>query len=257
MIVVLASRRDRDAYRLADAWRAQEARVLSPSDLSMAGWRVGNAEPDRDRVVIGGQPVPARDVTGVVTRLTHVSPGELTRLDEADRVYAAQEMTAFLGYWLSTLTCPVLNPPGPVSLCGPGWRAERWLVAAAELGLDVLPRVRRVRSFGAAEDPGGSLEVPSATLVLTVVGERWVRTASVPHEPHDEVAEQRAADGARRLAAAAGAPMASFGFARQGAGLALTGAGSGVNVSHPDVRAAMLEDLQGDASQSQRRRGFA
>jgi hypothetical protein len=49
------------------------------------------------RLVAAGEVVDQADVTGVVTRLLTVSPDELHRIREPDRVYAAREMTAFLG----------------------------------------------------------------------------------------------------------------------------------------------------------------
>jgi hypothetical protein len=258
MIVVLASRRDREAHRLVGAWSAQDVRLLTPDDLSVPGWRVNSTDPGAGRLVVAGEVVDQANVSGVVTRLMTVTPDELIRIQEPDRVYAAREMTAFLAFWISTLTCPMLNPPGAVSLCGPGWRAERWLAFAATLGIDVRPHLRQVRPPGAA---GEGMREPAsdgawlAEMTITVVGDRRVPVGSAESSGLPD--EDQAADAARRLAAAAGVPMMTFGFARTATGPVLVSAGPRVDLSHPDVRAAMLQHLEGRPAQALTMQGHA
>jgi hypothetical protein len=245
MIVVLASRRDRGALRLVDAWHGRDVRILTPNDLSQPGWVVRGGDPGSSRLVVGGNAEDVGDVTGVVTRLPTVAPGELARLHMDDRHYASREISAFLGYWLSTLTCPVLNPPGTAGLCGPGWRDERWLVTASRLGIDVVPRLRRVPKPGSSPDTAG-VEMPRADFTITVVGDRCVRSASFGAwgRQAERGTDDSAAAAARLLAATAGVPMVTVGFAQTTDRVALVGASAGPDVSDPDVRDAMLGYLE-------------
>ncbi|MBX9243730.1 hypothetical protein ICW40_02785 [Actinotalea ferrariae] len=247
MIVVLASRHDREAHRLAEAWHRHDARVMTPDDLSVAGWQVRAPGALSSRVVVGGDVVDDAAVTGVVTRLMTVPAEELRRVREVDRAYAAREMTAFLGFWLSTLACPVLNPPAAVHLCGPGWRDERWLLTASRLGIAVVPRAR---GTGVPDRPGTRAETaPAGHLSCTVVGDRCLHRPGSPppgtREPADDGVAERAAEAALRLARAAGAPLVDLRFAVGEDGPALVSADVRVDVSDPDVRAAMIEHLRG------------
>lgn len=87
--------------------------------------------------------MPVDEITAVFTRLPCVFDQELIDIVPGDRAYVAAEMTAFLLSWLSRLTCPVLNRPTPTCLSGPYWRQERWVYAAAQIGIPVQPVQRR------------------------------------------------------------------------------------------------------------------
>lgn len=236
MILVLASRRDAAAGWLVNAWGPQ-ARLLTPDDLSSPGWRIRTGDPAASRAVVGGAVVEVGELTGVVTRLPAVTPGEVRRIQPGDRDYAASEMSAFLNHWLSALPCPVLNPPVATSLCGPGWRSEKWVTTARWMGMPVYPRGRDVLPYrGAAGDhsfpgrdgpgaPGGHDEIR-----VTVIGAHCVGAG-----------EPALAEFARALAAAARAPMLTVLFGRDGSEVRFVDAHPWVNAYDPEVGRAMLD----------------
>jgi hypothetical protein len=158
---------------------------------------------------------------------------ELHWVRREDRDYVAAEMTAFLLAWLTVLHCPVVNRPTAMSLNGPNWRAEQWLLTASSLGVPTRPAVRRV---GALEDSSastkesgrsGSSDSDGARNItrLTVVG------ASVLGRSHEGQPDQ-----AVEIARAGGVLLASMEFENhQG------GAFCGASV-WPDVRTAGVAD---------------
>ena len=152
MLVILANCGNRSAELLAERWSHLGARLLTPSDLSLEGWRVAYGTDDRrlDRwstAVVGGEVVPTDQITGVLTRLPAVFEHELMTVVPEDRAYVAAEMTAFLLAWLTQLPCPVLNRPTATGLSGPNWRRERWVAVAAQLGIPARS-VRRRQGAG-------------------------------------------------------------------------------------------------------------
>lgn len=181
--MILASARDECARRLAEQWQSVDARVLTPRDLSLPGWRY-YSESTRSRVaVISGCVVPVREIRGVVTRLPCISPSELEHIVPDDRVYVAAEMTGFLTAWLSSLQCTLLNRPTPCCLYGPGWRQKHWVHAAYRAGIPVAERQGEAR--------------PAATVII--VGRRWIGDAAL-------------AELARRLADTAGVDLLAVQF---------------------------------------------
>lgn len=166
-LVVVAGEDDGEAHALPVRLPDLEVRLLTPADLSSAGWefRPGCAT---GIAVAGGSPVATQGIAAVLVRLPWVREHDVLRVDAADRAYAAAEMSAFLLAWLSALPCPVVNRPSTSCLAGPLWRPQRWARAAASVGLRVAP-VRR--TTGAATDPRApATEAP--TVIATVIGER-------------------------------------------------------------------------------------
>lgn len=258
MILILASRWDTTAQDLAAAWADQPVRVMTARDLSRAGWcqRLGTQDvtigrnaatcPDatirphpavssdiairHDRAVIHGQPIANEEIQGVLTRLPWVTDTELPEIVAPDRAYVAAEMSAFLLFWLSGLTCPVLNEPTPTCLSGPGWRPERWTRAAAETGMTVRALQRDSRVKGAPADSAPSTSV-------TVVG------SQVYGEVHPDLKQR-----ARLLAELAHVSLLTVRFSGAERGAAFLGADPSPSLDHHSVRAAVLEHLTGSAS---------
>lgn len=168
MLIVLAHRYDQEARQLVSQWSADGARLLTCADLSLSGWCHSSDATTASTAVVGGRVVPVAEITGVLTLLPGIFEQELLDIVPADRSYVAAEMTAFLLSWLSTLRCPVLNRPTPTCLCGPYWRQERWISAAAGLGIPVQPLHRRA---ALAEGSAPPQPVPPSVTV-TVVGEQ-------------------------------------------------------------------------------------
>jgi hypothetical protein len=157
MLLIVASRHDREAISLATCWAGDGARLLSAEDLSQPGWRFYTDAPDKSVAVVGGTAIPCREITGVLIRRPYIIEAELAHIHSADRHYVAAEMSAFLFAWLVSLTCPMLNRPRDFYLLGPPWRQEQWMRAAAALGIALAPIHRMMpvntKDFSAAGEP--------------------------------------------------------------------------------------------------------
>jgi hypothetical protein len=185
MIIIVASRYDAPARRLKDRWAAEGAHLLTCQDLSVSGWRCRVSDPLGGTAIIDGLDVKQTEIRGVLTRMQWVAEQELTHIVAHDRAYISTEMSAFLVFWLSGLTCPFLNRPTANSLSGPGWGREAWNSAAFKAGMRINPIRRRASLMPESLMPeslgpesralasSGDLEVrdQSQAIVLTVVGD--------------------------------------------------------------------------------------
>lgn len=225
MILILASSRDLPARALVESWRAHDARLVTPTDLSRPGWRHHLGEPGPQIAVASGERIPGSAIRGVVTRLPGILPEELPHVAEQDREYVAAEMNAFLIAWLTQLSCPVINRPTTRSLMGASHGAEGWLALAARAGLR-LPWTRRAYP-SSTEDAW-----PRDAFTVSVLGDRCFGAAD------PALAEQ-----ACRLAAAADVELLAVMFSHAGADATFLGAHPWADVSHPELAAALLARL--------------
>jgi hypothetical protein len=225
VLVVVASRFDSDARRFVEDWPG-DARLLTPSDLSVRGWRHVPGAAD-NTAVIGGRTVATIEIDGVLTRLPAVLERELGFIASGDRGYVAAEMTAWLAAWLSELPCPVLNRPSPVHLMGPSWSREQWLHVARRLG---IPVVTARRSTG-LEGAGSGWGLPCGAVVTSALG------CAVG------AGGDALADAAVALAEAAGVELLRAWFASEDPDAPLLGADYWVDLECPEVRAAILARL--------------
>jgi hypothetical protein len=209
MLVIVASRHDATARDLATRWAPLPAAVLTCEDLSTTGWRHHLGYPHDCTAVVAGRVIQCEQITGVLTWRPCILEQELEHIVPADRQYVAAEMNAFLVSWLSSLPCPVLNPPTALCLSGPNWRPEQWIMAAAREHIPVRACYRRV----ASSNPNGQQVAPvhdqrakDAIIDITVVGERCFGT----DDPY-------ITGYAKRMARAARAPLlgARFGLAEE------------------------------------------
>lgn len=224
MILIVAAAADAAAAALGSAWRADDARCVRPVDLSMPGWRhFVAAEGNCGTVAVGGTVVPEREVTGVLTRTSWISPYDLPVIAEADRAYVATEMSAFLLSWLSSLNCPVVNRPMPGCLAGPPWRTPQWMAAAAASGL-------QTPAFGRMREPRGN------AVMLTVVGTRCFGAAAP---------ELHAAS--LRLAALASTGLLGVAFDSDRADATFLGATAFPALDNEEILDALLGVLRGPA----------
>lgn len=219
MLLILAHAGDAAARSLAARW-GPDTLLLTPTDLASCSWHLAVSAAGAPEAGLG----PAsqrRSPDGVLTRLGGVSAAELGHLRPPDRDYAAAELTAFLFAWLGACSCPVLNPPGPGCLNGPGWAPEHWARAASDVDL----AVRTVRR------PDG-VQVAPAPVRVTVVGERWFG----PVEP---LLGRRLCDLARR----AGTPLLGVGLDGDGSDAALVEVTAWPDVGDAAVADAVLREL--------------
>jgi hypothetical protein len=230
MIVIVASRWDTVAENAATDWAGQPVGIMTARDLSRAGWCVRQGACDASTAnhcaVIDGRAIADDEITGVLTRLSWITEAELPEIVERDRAYVAAEMNAFLVFWLSGLTCPVLNNPTPTCLSGPGWRPERWTRAAAEIGMPVHAVERDTRPHR-AQPP-----TDSSTYAVTVVGSQVFGAVDAELKRH-----------ARRLAELAGVSLLTVRFAERERGAAFAGTDLFPPLDDAAVRAAVLEHL--------------
>ena len=186
MIVVLASRLDDAAPLLVNQLRKTcAAALVVPRDLSIAGWRL-HVPGGPQALVVNNTITAVTDLRGIVVRLTHVAEEDLTHIVSEDRAYVAAEMSAFLHAWLSAAPVPVLNRPGPNSLCGPGWVPDQWRFVAAASGIPIhrapqLPSAHDFSSAGGESVIGvGDLTIGSANETLRHWTGTLSRAANVP-----------------------------------------------------------------------------
>ena len=222
MVLVVASRVDDEARTLVSEFPRGDAALLTPRDLSTTGWDVRSTSLPASIAASGGDRISAASLSGVVTLLPCVFAQELVHIVEDDREYVAAEMTAFLLFWLSTMTCPVLNRPTSGCLSGPNWRLEQWCLAATQIGIPTVDCSRSTRG-------GVAPRTSSKTVTVTMVG----RTIT---GPADEEVERHT----RQLAAVASVDAITATFLRTPDGLRFAGACPFVDAGNQDVRRAIV-----------------
>jgi hypothetical protein len=85
MLVVLASSFDRLSIDLVKRWSSYDAVLMTCNDLSQPGWCYYASRPEESTVVIDGRKILAKEIIGVVTRLTHIEYQELILIRADDR----------------------------------------------------------------------------------------------------------------------------------------------------------------------------
>lgn len=232
MIAIVSSRQDEGAQALVARWSGWNAALLDADDLVRPGWRVRTGEPASWTLVVSGEVVPARSLTGVLVRRPFVLEREFPGTKAADRSYVAAETNALLVALLARLECPVLNRPVAASLGGPCWRPEQWTQVAARLGIPFAPVNRLVRS---GLEPRLDLATEGELVTITVVGDVCVEDAG-------EMGAQ-----AVKLARSVGAELLSAFFRRGNEGVRFLTASPFPDLREPGVSDAVLERLRGDA----------
>jgi hypothetical protein len=229
MIIIVANCWDKTPRLLASHWAPCPVAVLTPQDLSVAGWRQRLNAPDRGTLVVERQLVREEEVSAVLTLLPCVFEAELVEIAPADRRYVATEMTSFLWFWLSRLGCTVLNRPTPTSLSGPYWRRDKWVRVAAHSGISVEPVHRRAALSGSSAE-----EQPvTDSANVTVIGERIIGEV-------DSALRRQA----RCLAALAGVELLSVRFSSPEREGRFVSADNFADLSDKVVAEAVLEHLQ-------------
>ncbi len=222
MVLVVASRVDDEARMLVSEFPRGHAALLTPRDLSTAGWDVRSASLPVSIAAVGGDPIRATSISGVVTLLPCVFAQELVHIVDADRDYVAAEMTAFLLFWLGSLACPLLNRPTSACLSGPNWRLEQWRLAAAQAGVRTIDCARNTR--------GGVVpRTLRESVTVTLVGDRVIGSA-----------DEEVVRGTRLLAAAASVDALRATFQRAPDGVRFAGALPFVDAGNAEVRQAIV-----------------
>ena len=228
MLLVIANHGDGAARQLAAEWKGYPVAVLTPADFSRKGWSYCLPASSLSYAVVDGNKVATREITGVLTRMSCVSPQELGSIVPEDRAYVAAEINAFLAAWLSSLACPVLNRPTPGCLTGPNWRREQWVGLAARLGLPVCP-VRRNSTHADVATPENI-----ATDEVVVIGDQCI--GIVPPELCNH---------ACKLARAAGIDLLAVRFTGPEDGNRFFNASPVPGITSPEVATAILNYMCG------------
>ena len=229
-ILILAGATDDSARALAQRWAASGARLLLPRDLLHAGWQYRLGQANDSVTVVDGERFRARELAGVLTRLTTIFPQELVEVVPEDRSYIAAEINAFLVAWLSALPIPVLNRATPTCLSGPNWRHEQWVHVAAKAGIPITPARRSVPSSAYSASTPTSI----SPVVITVIGQKCIG-------PADSVLYAFA----RRLAIASSTELLSVHFSGRGRHATFLTASTVPDVASGEIERAVLEHLTG------------
>lgn len=214
---------------MTERWATENVAVITPWDLSSAGWSYRSREPGASVAISSGRRLSAAEIGGVITRLPCVFEEDLGHMETADRGYAASEMTAFLLAWLCGLNCPVVNRPTPLLLWGPSWRHEKWVRVADSLGVPV--EVARRRVTGVEDD---AMIHAEGSGTVTVVGRRSMGDV-------DPSVARHAAD----LAHAAEVELLSVRFTGPEKGARFLGASIWPEAVTEEVADALLEHMRG------------
>jgi hypothetical protein len=90
-------------------------------------------------IVVKGTKTTAQEIDGVISTIPYFLPQEFYHVDPADREYVCAEVSAFLIYFLSELSCKKLNPPSTRRLSGLSMNRIEWLKAATRCGVPIWP----------------------------------------------------------------------------------------------------------------------
>ena len=166
MILVLSNLADEAAAGFVRRFPAGAACLVTASDFHQSvRAAVSVSDFSASEITLGGTPLTAGQIRGVVATIPWFLPQEFYYIEPADRDYVCAEMSAFLIYFLSGLACKKLNPPSPRRLTGLGLHRLEWLRVAARCGVPVWP-VRTKN--GVPLPPGDSQELQPVR--STIVG---------------------------------------------------------------------------------------
>jgi len=220
VLLVVAHGSDEPAARLIRRWDDRGARLLTPRDLSTAGWqfRVGGVGPGW--AVASGERIATDAISGVVTRLPVVREEDLGHIGVEDRPYVATEMTSFLIAWLTSLSCSVLNRPSATSLLGPTFGQEQWIFLAARAAMRLESKP--------LDQPR-----PLPTVPVSVIGDRWIGDV-----------DQALGAQSVKLARLAGAELLTVRFDGRDGRAPFVSAEPLVDVARDEIADALLERLE-------------
>jgi hypothetical protein len=141
VILVIAEPGDQGASALVAELAPRPALAVSWVDFAAAPSCLHHPHFEDSRVTVAGAALSVAAIRGVVNALPAVIPESLDLYDATEREYQAAELHAWLSYFLSALTCTVVNRPSALSLAGPVLNPLGWLHLARAAGIPVAARV--------------------------------------------------------------------------------------------------------------------
>ncbi|MDQ0562212.1 hypothetical protein QO004_004017 [Rhizobium mesoamericanum] len=224
MILVLASELDAAARDAVRDWPDGLARLMTPADLSIAGWFVPTDRVRDAILVASGRPVPAPMIGGIVNLLPVIGEHELFDVEPEARSYVAAEASAFLLYLLTMMPCRIVNRPTSECLNGPNWRPEQWSRACSMVGIPTAPIIRDSKHQAAPVGKARADTVSVSLLDGQVIG------AQLP----------RSINSVRRLAALAGTCFIKVNFVEYAAEWVFHSAELAPDLTDGAIRAALV-----------------
>jgi len=183
---VLAHRGDTDAKLLAEELErrasAPEVELVWADELlldSRFTHRVDEAGVETEIACAGRRRLDSHELFGAACRLRHSLPPQFAGAPDTDREYAAMESYALLLSWLTSLDCPLVNPPSPGGLSGPVLGLLEWLALARASGL----RSRRLQlAAPGAQPPPAEWQAVTGSLAASSTATFGVPPPEIPGE---------------------------------------------------------------------------
>lgn len=143
--LIVAHSRDETAVRVFCALKARHGaetvRIVASEEVEMASrWSFhldGGTVRSRVCLAAGGV-LEGESIAAVYQRIRAVEMPHFAGASAGNREYAISEMYSLLLAWLSSLSCPVVNPPHPLGLGGVERGPLDWLVLGNLAGLPVV-----------------------------------------------------------------------------------------------------------------------
>lgn len=187
MILVLAGAREGAAAGFAEELAPLPAAVLTCADLAVQQSCLRHPGFADSTIRVAGERMPVAAISGVVNALPAVLPEALTVYAEEERDYQAAELRAWLTFFLSSLGCPVVNRPTPLSLTGPVLSPIGWFHLARAAGIPLAPLELD------SDEPGDPLADDDADehVEVVAVGGALVEPSGTPADRHTALLAQR------------------------------------------------------------------
>lgn len=225
MILILASMADTHAVSFAREFSGA-ASVLTCNDLARGPLRLFHPDFARSTITVEGRAISVGEISAVLNLLPAVMARELLMYAEEERAYQAAEMRALLIFFLSSLSCTVINRATPLSFSGPVQNPAAWLAVAQGAGIPLATLSAGSAGRNRIEGEASSMEVVSA-------GEGLVIRSGT-------VADEYTAALARRLQI----PYLRAVYREEEGEIRLAGADSYPDIRHPQIRTALRELLR-------------
>jgi hypothetical protein len=241
--LVVANGWNATARNFTQRYREHGVRLLTPDDLSRAGWVYSfGGRSDHSQALVDDRVISSEKIGGVLTRLPCVSEQDLPQIVSTDRAYVAAEMNGFLLAWLSALPCPVLNRPTPGCLSGCSWHHEQWVHAASQLGMPVEKIHQRIDTRHRNGLTKRTSDSERSGVSVTIVGSEYFGVVSP-----DLLGQTRA------LAKLAGVDLLAVQFAGPDPGSAFVRASPWPDIADDRIAGAVLRCLKQTSNGTGRR----
>jgi hypothetical protein len=140
LILIISNIANEAAPALVASLPAGAASLIMASDLYRtfkAGISVGQFS--SSLLTIHGKKILPNEISGIITTIPGFLPMEFYYIQPDDREYICAEANAFFNYFLSSVQCKKINPPGRRILSGLSLQLIDWVKIATGLNIPVQP----------------------------------------------------------------------------------------------------------------------